>query len=503
MCVKVTCTGRSADGAVTHIGGSADDGSMRWGLSRTEAIQRIESNEWSFFVARPAADPVPVLVRTVSGVKALTTARDETQTNNLDELPACNPPLAGTDPQFPLSIPGPRQPALVQLVGPAAGGGAVVVSPDANGRFRIPGWGSGGGALKRLRLTCNIPFPANLEVYVERDPSRPDYVEAQHKLIEIDSTLPAQVQAVESSGQGWYDWTLTILDASYPRRFTPAVVPVGIPAAFGTATGLTLYIRSVSYNRYCAGPSVPLPVVVYRTTYTPPYTYPVGGSPGGAGGAARPPREYKVGPFVAWQPTIKNIGQSTTKGTDKRLDVKSSAEVGIAGWPQFGVYTDPTAGKSLCQPVGFAVLAGSGTGGGGIGFSGNGELGVALAVRQPNVPGYAGDLLFLFVKLGAPSAQPMDVEGFLTTPNASVTPRILFDQAEQVALVVDANRFGGFATNPGRARLVDLGHGASPLRELEFDGATLSASVAKRADGSFEAVITTDGGTARVALPKS
>ena len=69
MCVKVTCVGRSGDGTITHIAGSDDDGSMRWGLTREKAIERIESNEWSFFVARPAADVAPVLVRTVSGRK--------------------------------------------------------------------------------------------------------------------------------------------------------------------------------------------------------------------------------------------------------------------------------------------------------------------------------------------------------------------------------------------------------------------------------------------------
>ena len=99
----------------------------------------------------------------------------------------------------------------------------------------------------------------------------------------------------------------------------------------------------------------------------------------------------------------------------------------------------------------------------------------------------------------------MDVQGFLRTgelPPATVTPQILFDQAEQVALVVSANVGGAATTNPGRVRLLDLGQGASSLRELEFDGTTLSASVAKRTDGSFEAVITTDAGTTKVPLPK-
>ncbi|MCM2357972.1 MAG: hypothetical protein NDI77_07465 [Geobacteraceae bacterium] len=375
--------------------------------------------------------------------------------------------------------------------------------PDADGRFKIPGW-TPAKKLSRLRLTCNFPFPANLEVYIERDPTRPDSVEANHKLTKIDSTSPAQVRALEDQGKGWYDWILMLPDASYPRRFTPSIVPIGIPKAIGAGSGFTLFIRNVSYNRYCEGPSVPLSVVVYRTPFIPPYTYPSGGS---SGGGTKPPREYKPGAFGAWQPGVKNIGQSMPKGTNKRLEVKSPAEAVEVGWPQYGVYTNPAATPptKLCQPVGFAVLTGTGTDGGGIGFSDTGELGVALAILQPNVTGRAGNVLFRFIKLGAPSAQPMDVEGFLTTPNTTVTPRILFDPTEQVALVVDANRFGGYAMNPGRARLLDLGHGASSLREIEFngDGTTLSATVSKLPDGSYEAVITTNVGQTKVGLPKN
>lgn len=496
MCVKVMCVGRTGDGTITHIGGSADDGSLRWGLTRSEAIQRIESNEWSFFVARPAADPVAVLIRGAGGGKYLTTARDDTQTNNLDLLPLCESPLAGTDPQFPLSIPAARQPSLVQLEGRGSGGGSVVIPSDASGRFRIPGWTTN-RPLARLKITCNFPFPGDLEIYIERDPTRPDYVEADHKLTKIDSTSPAQVWAMESQGKGWYDWILRIPDASYPRRFTPAILPVGIPKALSASSGLTLYIRSVSYNRYCPGPSVPLPVIVYRTTYNPQYTYPVGGA---SNGHNRPPREYKIGAFAVWQPAIRNIGQSTTRGPDRRLQIQSAAEAGMPSWPEFGRYTD-AQDKSLCQPVGFAVLPGTGVASDGIGFSPSGELGVALAILQPNVPGFAGNILFRFAKLGAPSSQPIDVEGFLTTPNATVAPRILLDPGEQVALAIDANRFGGYNTYPGRVRLLDLGHGASPLREMEFDGTMLSASIARRTDGSFEAIITTNEGSTTVALP--
>lgn len=497
MCVKVTLVGKASDGTLSHIGGSEDDGSAPWGLTIAEAIQRIESNDWTFFSAQPAADPVPVRVMDRNGTKSLTTAADDTQTNNLAQLPVSSSPLVGVDPQFPLSIPGPRQPRLVEVVGRGASGGPVVVPPDGTGRFKMPAW-TGSQALKRVRIACNAPFPADLEVYVERDPSRPDYVEATHKLRRVDSTSPGAVWALEDQGLGWYDWTLSILDASYPHRFTPFIVPIGIPKAFGGGTGLTLYVRNRAYNRYCAGPSTPLSVILYRATYMPPYTY----TPGSSSTGSNPPaRVYKVGPFAVWTPAVKNIGQVTTKAS-KRLEVKSPNAVGMVGWPLYGVFDDPATSKRLCQPVGFAILAGPGAAGGGVGFSGTADFGVALAILQPNVPAHAGNVLFRFVKLGAASMSPMDVEGFLTTPNATVTPSVLLDPADQVALVVDANPYGGYQVNPGRARLLDLGHGASPLATFEFNGTMISATVQKNGP-VFEATVTTNAETRTVTLPNS
>src|SRR5262245_38612924 len=82
----------------------------------------------------------------------------------------------------------------------------------------------------------------------------------------------------------------------------------------------------------------------------------------------------------------------------------------------------------------------------------------------------------------------------------TVTPRILLDPAEQVALVVDANN-GGAPGTPGRIRLLDLGHAAKSLREIQFDRTTLSAAVVARPDGGFNATITTKSGTTTVQLP--
>lgn len=187
----------------------------------------------------------------------------------------------------------------------------------------------------------------------------------------------------------------------------------------------------------------------------------------------------------------------------KRLQVKSPIQIGTAGWPQYAVYDDPSIPqpKKLCQPVGFAILPGTGTAVGGADFSGTGDFGVVLAALQPHVPGHAGDVLFRFVKLGAAQAQPMDVEAFLAKGTTTVTPRILMDAADQLALVVDANRFGGLPS--GHARLLDLGHHAATLASFEFDGTTISATVTKKSTGTFEAVVTTDQGARTVALPKT
>lgn len=499
MCVKVTWVGKASDGTISHIGGSDDDGSLPWGLTVAEAVQHIESNEWSFFSARPAADPVAVRVVVRGGSKRLTTSPDDTKTNNLDLLPVNATPMAGVDPQFPLSIPGPRQPSLVQVQGRGSSGGLVVVPPDSAGRFKIPGW-TATHPLTRLRITCNAPFPAELEVYIDRDPSQSGYVEATHKLAKVDSMSPAAVRALDQQGLGWYDRTVSI-GGTYPHRFTPFVVAVGIPKSFQSKPGVTLHIVNVSYNRYCAGPSTPLSVVLIQTSaYTPPFVYPPSGGSSSSGTTTPPPREYKPGAFVAWSPAVKNIGQSTTKGS-KRLQVKSPTDVGTVGWPQYAVYDDSSTSKKLCQPVGFAILPGTGPAAAGAGFSGTGDFGVVLAVLQPNVPAHAGNVLFRFVKLGAAQAQPMDVEAFLTKNTQTVTPRILMDAADQLALVVDANRFGG--TPAGRAQLLDLGHNAATLATFEFDGTTISASVTKKSAGTFEAVVTTNQGSRTIPLPKT
>lgn len=499
MCVKVTWVSKGADGVITHIGGYADDGkTLRWGLTVLEATRRVESGEWTFFVARPSADPVPVLVREREGKKFLTTAADDTQTNNLSQLPVESHPLTGIDPQWPLALPGPLRPALLELMNSAPGGTFTVVSPDKQGYFKIPGW-TGRRPAKWLRIRCNSAFPADLEVYVEREPSMADYDETMHKLVKVQSDSLGQKKQVQDQGRGWYYWNLDVLDASYPRRFTPFVISLAAPDRYARGAGYTLYLRSLSYNSYCAGPSAALAIVLYRGVSQPP----IPPSPtGGAKTPSRPQRAYKEGAFTVWSPLARIVGESKTSGSgDKTMRVTSPGDVGQAGWPQYcDVITSGV--RRLCQPIGFAVLPGTGPAVDGVGFSPMEDYAVALAVLQPNVPGHHENVLFRFARLGSSGELPMDVPGFLTAPFSTVAPRIMFDKADQVALVVDANQAGS-KVNPARARLIDLGSAASSLAVFEFaDETKLSATVKKIGESSYEATVTTDRETRTVPLPK-
>lgn len=217
--------------------------------------------------------------------------------------------------------------------------------------------------------------------------------------------------------------------------------------------------------------------------------------------AAKSPTPYVEGAFAGWLPTAQSVGQSVLLGPSRRLRVVPPG-AGSAGWPAYGVFDRPATSELLCQPVGFAVLTGPAPALGGAGFSQTGAFGIALAVLQPHVPGYAGNVLFRFAAPSSPAAQPNDVEGFLTTPNATITPRLWLDPAERLAMVVDANRFGGHVANPGRARLLDLSRGARVLATFEFDGKTLSAAVVKTSSTEFEAIVTTNVETRRVRLPR-
>lgn len=72
---------------ITHVGGYAD---KRWKITQEEAIRYIEDGEWSFWVARPNAPSVWVVVGVSRfGNKYLKTEADGEDQNNLLSLPEC------------------------------------------------------------------------------------------------------------------------------------------------------------------------------------------------------------------------------------------------------------------------------------------------------------------------------------------------------------------------------------------------------------------------------
>ena len=79
MAIEVRCIRRNREGGphegITHIGGFSGS-SKRWWLTLQDAIERIESGKWRFFVSRNG-QPVDVVVATTAdGRKYIKTAAD-------------------------------------------------------------------------------------------------------------------------------------------------------------------------------------------------------------------------------------------------------------------------------------------------------------------------------------------------------------------------------------------------------------------------------------------
>lgn len=92
---EIKCVSRDKHGAITGIGGD-------WGyVDKAKAIQQIKNREYSYFVTDERGDNVQVIVKNRNELRSrllnlpqptnwyLTTTPDDTQRNNLDDLPTC------------------------------------------------------------------------------------------------------------------------------------------------------------------------------------------------------------------------------------------------------------------------------------------------------------------------------------------------------------------------------------------------------------------------------
>jgi len=77
----------SSHGRITHIGGIYADGS-RWRVTTEEAISKIKSKEWEFYVASGKRE-TDIIIGNRMGTEYLRTKDDGTDSNNLSALPEC------------------------------------------------------------------------------------------------------------------------------------------------------------------------------------------------------------------------------------------------------------------------------------------------------------------------------------------------------------------------------------------------------------------------------
>jgi hypothetical protein len=93
MAIRVECINKSdrtdPHERIRSIGGVNADGT-RWKLSQPEAVEGIQTGQWSFYVERPSGDRVSVVVaRSAYGNLYIKTEADGEQPNNLLALPEC------------------------------------------------------------------------------------------------------------------------------------------------------------------------------------------------------------------------------------------------------------------------------------------------------------------------------------------------------------------------------------------------------------------------------
>ena len=92
MAIRIECInkypGRDPHRHITHIGGKHANGS-RWKLTEEEAVHRVRSGKWDFYVEAGGRTARVIVVRSAAGNDYLKTQMDGYRPDNLLALPEC------------------------------------------------------------------------------------------------------------------------------------------------------------------------------------------------------------------------------------------------------------------------------------------------------------------------------------------------------------------------------------------------------------------------------
>jgi Protein of unknown function (DUF3892)/Common central domain of tyrosinase len=159
MCVEVKYANLAPDGDIAAVGGD-NLGGGRWGLSVQEAIDRIDSGQWTFYVEQPANDRVLIVVAQREGRRYLKTTPDRDKPNNLLALPRPAQVITGQPPGFPAMLPGASTPVLRQVLRAGQPPQPVTAALRMDGAFPLLPAAS-------VWVRFAAPWPADLEVKLD------------------------------------------------------------------------------------------------------------------------------------------------------------------------------------------------------------------------------------------------------------------------------------------------------------------------------------------------